>query len=48
MMVSKTVTFEVYDLLSIEKLVNKGEYSSISEFVQKSLREKLLRISDDK
>ena len=49
MNVSKTITFEIDDLSAIGKLVENGEYNSISEFVRNALREKILKrkLGDD-
>ena len=43
MNVSKTITFEIDDLSVIGKLVENGEYKSISEFVKNAIREKILK-----
>ena len=49
MNVSKTITFKMADLSIIGELVDNGEYKSISEFVQKAIREKILKrkLGDD-
>lgn len=43
MMVSKTVTIDVKDLVRIDEKVENGEASTISEFVQKAIKNELKR-----
>lgn len=41
MIVSKTISLELEDLAKIEEKIKKGEESSVSEFVQKSIKKQL-------
>lgn len=43
MMVSKTVTIDVNDLVRIDEKVKNGEAGNISEFVQKAIKNELKR-----
>lgn len=41
MMVSKTVTLDVIDLVKINKKIENGESNNVSEFVQKAIKNEL-------
>lgn len=41
LMVSKSITFELLVLMEIQKKIGRGEISSLSEFVQKAVKNEI-------
>lgn len=41
MLVSKTISMHLDDMSKIQDKINKGEFKSVSEFVQKAIKNEL-------